>query len=100
MTDAPDFHYGYLPASVGMMPKSKSEWCVYIANFTRLLPDFNVCDICLCYSFILPAHLHVPPQVTILNIHDTSEPGPVVAHVSAYLLLSTLSAPLVPCQRS
>jgi len=60
ITEAQDFRYGVLPASVGMAPKSRSEWCVYSATVSRLLPDF---------------------KIKILDIHDTSEPGPVVAHI-------------------
>jgi len=71
MTEAPDFHYGYLPASIGMPPKSRSEWHMYNAFMSNVLPDFNV---------------------TILRIHDTSESGPVVAHIEGRAK-STTGAP-------
>jgi hypothetical protein len=58
MTEAQDFHYGYLPASIGMAPKSRSEWCVYSTTVSRLLPDFKVRDVCLYRPLILRAHLH------------------------------------------
>jgi len=88
VTEAQDFYYGYLPASLGMAPKSRSEWCNYSTAVSRIFPDFKVRDVCLCRPFVL--HLLICdfwPQIKILDIHDTSEPGPVVAHVSAYFFL-------------
>ena len=58
MTEAPDFHYGYLPASVGLTPKSKSQWRTYNTFMKDVLPDFNVLHPFLNHPVILCAHTH------------------------------------------
>ncbi|KIM83494.1 hypothetical protein PILCRDRAFT_6924 [Piloderma croceum F 1598] len=62
MTEAADFHYGYLPASVGLTPKSRSQWQTY----NKFMKD-----------------------VTILEVHDTSEVGPVIARIEGMATSST-----------
>ena len=56
MTEAPDFHYGYLPASVSLTPKSRSQWQTYNKFMKDVLPDFNVLHLFLSRLLILCAH--------------------------------------------
>lgn len=56
MTEAPDFHYGYLPTSVGLTPKSRSQWQTYNTFMKDVLPDFNVLYLFLSHLLILCTH--------------------------------------------
>lgn len=43
MTEAPDFDYSYLPASIGMASKSRREFLHYATFMKNIIPDLKVC---------------------------------------------------------
>lgn len=76
MTDSSDFVYNYLPASIGIAPKSRAEWHKYNVAQKAILPNFTVrlSDDC-CFS----PQLIFGVECEVLDIYDST--GPVVAHV-------------------
>ncbi|KZP13635.1 hypothetical protein FIBSPDRAFT_1049321 [Athelia psychrophila] len=61
MTEAQDFLYSYMPASLGMAPKSRREFLHYSTFMKNVIPNL---------------------EISVISVYDSaSSMGPVVAHV-------------------
>ncbi|KZP04460.1 hypothetical protein FIBSPDRAFT_1049303 [Athelia psychrophila] len=73
MTEAQDFNYGYMPASLGMAPKSRREYLHYSSFMKNVIPNL---------------------EINIISVHDSAGPGgPVVAHVEGRAISTRTGAP-------
>ncbi|KZP13317.1 hypothetical protein FIBSPDRAFT_1049458 [Athelia psychrophila] len=60
MTEAQDFLYSYMPASLGMAPKSRREFLHYSTFMKNVIPNL---------------------EISVISVYDSaSSMGPVVAH--------------------